>query len=123
MITLAGETPRAVRVAVGLVDGHLWSSGTADRRRTERLRRDPRCTLFVFDDAWQWKTFETRVQLLEGPDAAELNLRFFRSVQDRPTGTLSWFGRDLPEDEFLDVMRDEKRLIYDFEVLRSYGMT
>jgi hypothetical protein len=35
---------------------------------------------------------------------------------------LSWFGRELAEDEFLNVMRDENRLICDFDVVRSYGM-
>ena len=56
MITIAGDgMPKAVRVGVALVQGRIWSSGTADRVRTKRLRRDPRCSLFVFDqeqDGW-----------------------------------------------------------------------
>ncbi|MGH9113750.1 MAG: pyridoxamine 5'-phosphate oxidase family protein, partial [Acidimicrobiales bacterium] len=43
MITVGGDgVAKAVRVGVALVDGRLWSSGTADRMRTERLRDDPR---------------------------------------------------------------------------------
>lgn len=38
---------KAARVGVAMVDGKLWSSGTQGRARTRRLRRDPRCTLFV----------------------------------------------------------------------------
>jgi uncharacterized pyridoxamine 5'-phosphate oxidase family protein len=59
-------TPRSVRVGVALVDGKLWSSGTQDRVRTARLRRDPRCTLFVFDAGWQWLTLDTIVRILDG---------------------------------------------------------
>jgi hypothetical protein len=122
MITAEDDGPRAVRVAIALVDGRLWRSGTADRRRTDRLRGDPRCTLFVFEQSWQWLTLETRVDILDGTDAAEKNLQFFRTLQNAPSGMLSWFGRELPEDDFLEVMRNENRLIYDFDVVRSYGM-
>ena len=81
---------------MALVDGKLWSSGTADRVRTRRLRRDPRCTLFVYDTGYAWLALETSVTILDGPDAAERNLRLFRVMQDRPTGPLSWFGGSLP---------------------------
>ena len=115
-------TPRTVRVGVALVDGKLWSSGTQDRVRTSRLRRDPRCTLFVFDAGWRWLTLDTTVQILDGPDTPALNLRLFQQMQNRPTGVLNWFGRELSPDEFLQVMVEEKRLIYEFEVIRGYGM-
>ncbi len=62
MITIARDgTPKAARVGVALVDGRLWSSGTADRVRTKRLRRDPRCTLFVIDPGYDWLALETTV--------------------------------------------------------------
>lgn len=114
-------TPRTVRVGVALVDGKLWSSGTQDRVRTATLRRDPRCTLFVFDAAWRWLTLDTTVRILEGADVPELTLHLFRHMQNRPTGNLSWFGRDLNPEQFLQVMVEEKRLIYEFEVIRGYG--
>src|SRR2546430_6574410 len=70
MITLRADgTPHAVRVGVALVDGMLWSSGTHDRVRTGHLRRDPRCTLFVFDPTRRYLTLEAIVTILEGPDA------------------------------------------------------
>lgn len=123
MITI-GENglPKPVRVGVALVDGTLWSSGTQDRVRTRRLRRDPRCTLFVFDQAAAWRALETMVTILDGPEAAAQNLLLFRVMQGRPDGPLNWFGGELEEDAFLRAMAEEHRLIYEFEVHRSYGL-
>ncbi len=123
MITVAeGGLPKVARVAVALVDGQLWSSGTQDRVRTKRLRRDPRCTLYVHDPGFAWLALETTVTILEGPDAAQQNLRLFREMQGRPSGPLSWFGNDLEEEAFLRTMVDEQRLIYEFEVHHAYGL-
>jgi len=123
MITLGGDgVPKVARVGVTLIDGRLWSSGTADRVRTRRLRQNPTCTLFVFDTAFAFLAIETTVTILDGPDAPELNLRLFRQMQDKPAGPLSWFGGELDEAEFLRTMREEQRLIYEFEVHRTYGL-
>lgn len=115
-------TPKSVRVGIALVDGKLWSSGTQDRVRTATLRRDPRCILFVFDPAYRWLTVETTVRILEGADVPELSLHLFRQMQNRPTGDLNWFGKELSAAEFVQLMAEEKRLIYEFEVIRGYGM-
>lgn len=119
-VTPAGVA-KAARVGVALVDGKLRSSGTADRLRTARLRRDPRCTLFVFDQAFGYLTLETTVTILDGPDAPELNLALFRVMQGRPDGPLSWFGGELDEAAFLQTMASEGRLVYEFGVQRAYG--
>ncbi len=122
MITLAPDgTPKVARVAISLVDGRVWSSGTRDRVRTKRLRRDPRCTLFVFDSGFSWLALETSVTMLEGPDAAALNLRLFRHMQRKDSGSVTWYGNELDEETFLATMVDEGRLVYQFEVHRSYG--
>jgi Pyridoxamine 5'-phosphate oxidase len=123
MITVGADgLAKAVRVGVALVDGKLWSSGTRDRVRTGRLRRDPRCTLFVFDAGYLWLALETTVEILEGPDAADLNVRLFREMQGRPDGPLSWFGGEYDDEQFRQLMIDEARLIYEFDVQRTYGM-
>jgi PPOX class probable F420-dependent enzyme len=123
MITVGRDgTPKVSRVGVALVDGKLESSGTADRVRTRRLRRDPRCTLYVYDPGYAWLALETSVTILDGPDAAELNLRLFRVMQGRPTGPLSWFGGERSEEDFLRAMVDEGRLVYEFKVHHTYGM-
>jgi PPOX class probable F420-dependent enzyme len=101
------------RVGVGLVDGHLESSGTRDRIRTAHLRRDPRATLAVIDqqNAWQWLGLETRVTIFDGEDAPQRNLALYRVLAGEP--------KDL--DEYLEAMVTEKRLVYRFEILRAYG--
>jgi hypothetical protein len=123
MITVAPDgVAKAARVGVALVEGKLWSSGTADRVRTRRLRHDPRCTLYVHDPGFAFLVLETTVTILDGSDAPALNLALFRQMQNRPTGPLSWFGGDLEEAEFLERMSAEQRLIYEFEPQRSYGL-
>ena len=123
MITVSRDgTPKVARVGVALIDGKVWSSGTQDRTRTKRLRRDPRCTLYVHDSGFSWLALEGTVTILEGPDAPDLNLRLFREMQSKPTGPLTWFGRELPEKEFLEAMVDERRLIYELAVSRTYGL-
>mgnify|MGYP000958497385 FL=1 len=123
MITIAQDgMPRAVRVGVAVVDGKLWSSGTQDRVRTARLRRDPRCTLFVFDKQYAYLTLETTVNILDGDNAPELNLRLMRLMQNKPTGPLNWFGQELETEAFLQKMAKQKRLVYEFEISRAYGM-
>jgi uncharacterized pyridoxamine 5'-phosphate oxidase family protein len=122
MITLGSDgIPKVARVAVALVDGKLWSSASQSRLRTKRLRRDPRCTLYVYDPAFAWLALETTVKILDGPDAPELTVRLFRVMLGRPTGPLSWFGEEMPEEEFLRAMAEDQRLIFEFDVLRTYG--
>jgi Pyridoxamine 5'-phosphate oxidase len=124
MITVGSDGfAKAVRIGVALVDGKLWSSGTRERARTRRLRRDPRCTLFVFDPRFLYLTLETTVELIDGPEAVDFNIRLFREMQGRPEGPLSWFGGEYDEDRFREIMVEEGRLIYQFEVQRSYGYT
>jgi hypothetical protein len=114
-------TAKAARVGVALVDGRVWSSGTEDRVRTRRLRRDPRCTLVVFGGTYGWLTLESTVTLLDGPDAADLSVRLFRVAQKRPRGPLVWLGTEHDEGAFRERMVEEGRLIYQFEVRKAYG--
>lgn len=123
MITVdADGRPRPARVAVGLIDGQLWSSGTATRTRTDRLRKDPRCTVFVFDAGWYWLSLDANVRILEDTDAPQLNLRLFRLIQSQPTGNVTWFGQSLTEEQFLERMIEEQRLIYEFDITHVYGI-
>jgi hypothetical protein len=124
MITVGADGfAKAVRIGVGVVDGKIWSSGTEERARTRRLRRDPRCTLFVFEPGFLYLTLETTIALLDGPDAIEFNIRLFRELQGRPAGPLTWFGGEYDEDRFREIMVEEGRLIYQFDVERAYGYT
>jgi pyridoxamine 5'-phosphate oxidase-like protein len=123
MVTVAaGGIAKVARVGVAMIDGKLWSSGTQDRVRTKRLRADPRCTLYVHDNAFGFLAVETTVTILDGPDAPALNVRLFREMQGKATGPLSWFGGEYEEAEFLAQMEAEKRLIYEFDPQRTYGL-
>lgn len=105
-------TPHVARISVGLVDGKLWSSATQDRVRTTHLRRDPRSTLMVMgDNRYEWMGLETRVTILDGPDAPQLNLRLYRVLAGDPDDV----------DEYLEAMVRDQRLIYEFEPVRAYG--
>jgi PPOX class probable F420-dependent enzyme len=123
MVTLRRDgAPQAVQVGVAVVDGALWSSGTAGRARTRQLRRDPRATLFVFDGRRSYLTLEGVVTILDGPDAAEQNLRLFQVMQGRSgSDPLAWYGAELTPEQFLRAMEEEGRLIYQLEVVRAYG--
>jgi hypothetical protein len=128
MITLRKDgTPHVARVGVGLVDGRLWSSGTQSRVRTEHIRRDPRSTLFVFGGGYGWLGLETHVTILDGPDVPQRTLGFMREMQSSSgpaaqPGRVMWFGQEKTEEEFLQIMVDEQRLLYEFEIVRAYGM-
>jgi hypothetical protein len=123
MITVAGDgEPKVARVGVVLVDGKLWVSGTKDRVRTRRLRHDPRCVLYVHDTGYGWLAMETTATILDGPDVPAQSVRLFRLMQAKPEGPLSWFGSELDEPAFLQQMIDEGRVIYEFDVHKSYGL-
>jgi hypothetical protein len=62
------------------------------------------------------------VTILDGPDAPQQNLRLFREMFDNPSGPINWFGRDFSDEEFIQAMIDQERLVYEFEVHRSYGI-
>jgi PPOX class probable F420-dependent enzyme len=114
MVTLKADgTPHVARVGVGLVDGRPWSSGTRARVRTRHLRRDPRSTLFVMDDAnpYAWLGLETLVTIHDGDDAVDRNLTLYRVLAGEPD--------DLAE--YRAAMVRDERLVYEFEVLRAYG--
>jgi PPOX class probable F420-dependent enzyme len=128
MATLRPDgTPHVVRVGVALVNGKLWSSGTHQRVRTGHLRRDPRCTVLVWDPKYSSLTLETRVTILEGADVPELSVQLFRVMQagmdpGPAPGNLIWNGQEKSPEEFQQAMIEEERLIYQFEVERTYGL-
>ena len=114
MVTLRADgSPHVARVAVGLVDGKLWSSGTRGRLRTKHLRRDPRAAFLVLGSAnpWRWLGAEGRVRLHDGEDAPQKNLALYRVIAGEPDDV----------EEYLDAMVKEGRLIYELEVERTYG--
>jgi hypothetical protein len=124
MITLRPDgTPHAVRVGVALVDGRLWSSGVPGRARTRYVRRDPRTTVFVFEQGFGYLTIEADTVILEGPQVAEQSLRLFQTMQGLgpEARQLQWNGRPLSNEAFMAAMRAEQRLIYELRPRRTYA--
>jgi Pyridoxamine 5'-phosphate oxidase len=123
MITTSeGGTAHAVRVGIALIDGKIWSSGIPGHKRSSRLRLDPHCTFFVFDKGYKFLTLEGNVRILEGDSVPDLSVRLFRAMQHRSDGDIAWFGKEMSVDDFKQAMAAEKRLIYEMDIQRAYGM-
>jgi PPOX class probable F420-dependent enzyme len=115
MTTLRPDgSPHSVMVGVGLVDGRLWSSGTQDRVRTKHLRKDNRATLLLLnrDNPWSWISIDSHVTILDGPDAVDRNQALYEVITRGPPENL---------EEYRQAMVDERRLIYEFSIDRTYG--
>src|SRR3989449_8538434 len=86
------------------------------------------CALPIFfDPTRRYLTLETIVTILEGPDAPRQSLRLFQVMQQHMTpaprpGHIMWAGQERSIDEFLRIMVTERRLIYQFEIRRAYGL-
>jgi len=100
----------------------LPRTGTVDRARTRRLRRDPRATLFVFEAGHGYRSYETTVTIIDGPAGIDANVRFFRTVRRRPAGPIEFFGTEYDEPAFRHVLINDGRIVYEFDVLRSSGV-
>jgi Pyridoxamine 5'-phosphate oxidase len=130
MITLrpAGSAHMA-RIEVAVVEGRIWSSGAEDLVRTRNLRRDPRCSLFVFGPHPDWVGLETQVTLLDGAESVEMHVKLMGERHNGlvPEGMV--MGHDdriggdrlYSMDEYTRHIACDKRLIYDFEIKRVYG--
>jgi hypothetical protein len=94
----------------------------AGPRPDEASAPRPALQLFVFDPAFSYLVMDTTVTILEEPRAIDDSVRMFRHMQGREAGPLQWFSGELPEDEFRATLEAEGRLIYEFEVVKSYGL-
>lgn len=123
MVTVGDDgMPKIVRVGVALVDGKLQSSSRGGSVRARRLRRDPHCTLFVFDSRFSYLTLEATVAIIEQPDSVDASVTLFRTMQRRPSGPLAWFGRELDDAAFRRQMVEEDRVVFDLDVNHAYGL-
>ncbi len=130
MVTLRADgSAHMARVEVGVVDGHICSTGSPALVRTRNLRRDPRCSLFVFGPHPHWLGLETEVTILDGPEAPGLivDLMAARHKDAAPPGMVlahdDELGRDRPytREELMAHAGQEGLFVYDFRVLRAYG--
>jgi hypothetical protein len=127
MITVGpDDRPKAVKMEAAMVEGCLESASHADKVRTRRLRHDPRCTLYFADGGHRWLSLEADVEIIEGPDAPAMLLRYFRVRDGKPTEPLDYHSdrshhTGLDDAAFRKVMADERAVLYRFAVTKSYG--
>lgn len=127
MITVDGNNrPKAVKMEAAVVDGCLQSASHADKVRTRRLRRDPRCTLYFADEDYRWLSVEADVEIVAGTDAPPRLLRFFRVREDKPTELLDYHSdrghySGLDDQAFMKVMAEEDAVLYRFKITKCYG--
>ncbi len=127
MVTVGSDgRGKAVKMEAAVVDGVLESAGHADKVRTRRLRRTPECTLYFADDEHRWLTLETEVEIVDGPAAPALLLRYFRVRDDNADGLLDYHSdrshhTGLDDETFQGVMKDEDAVLYRFIVTKAYG--
>jgi hypothetical protein len=62
------------------------------------------------------------VKIIDGAAGIKANVRFFRKIRRSPEGPIEFFGTEYDEQEFRQVLADDGRIIYEFEVLRSSGV-
>lgn len=122
MITVGKDGyAKPVRIAFVVVDGKIWSSGNRNRVRTKRLRKDPRCTLYVHEPAYNFLALETTVTIFDDETTLDRSVRYFRQMQGRPDGPILWHGSEQTEDDFRDFLVKDERILYEFEPVRFYG--
>jgi hypothetical protein len=123
-------TAHVTRIAAGLLDGALVSSATRSRLRTKLLKRDPRCTLFFFETApadgrafGGYLSLETTVTIHDSPEARRRSIEYFKSViGTTPDGKVMYGGKAMTEDEALEALERDERILFEFNVTKAYGV-
>lgn len=121
-------SPHAARVELGVVNGRIRTSGAPALVRTAHLRRDPRCTLFVFGPPPIWLGVDAVAHILDGPDAAEHCIALARARHGQPTNTTVIAhdehldtDRHYDVDEYREHARARELFVFDFDIVRTYG--
>lgn len=121
-------SPHAARIELGVVDGRIRTSGSPGLVRTEHLRQDPRCTLFVFGPPPLWLGVDAVAHILDGPDAAEHCIALMRARHGRPTNAAVIAhdenleaDRHYELDEYREHVRAQGLFVFDFDIRRTYG--
>jgi Pyridoxamine 5'-phosphate oxidase len=121
-------SPHAARVELGVVDGRIRTTGAPSLVRTNHIRRDPRCTLFVFGPSPLWLGIDATACILDGPDAVERCIDFLRSRHGQPghDGVIAHddqlgTDRHYELDEYREYAKTRGLFVFDFEIRRAYG--
>ena len=131
MITLRADgSAHMARVELGVVDGQIRTAGSPALVRTRNLRRDPRCSLFVFTAHPWWLGLETVVHIIEGPMAPGELMSLLRARHPgTPRGMVTAHDDALEgdrlysESEYVEHARQHELMVFEFRVVRAYGNT
>lgn len=110
--------PQASNIVYGVIEGALHISVTESRAKTKNLRRDSRASLHVTSsDFWRFVVVEGTAELTEttktpGDAVGQQLLALYNHLSDTPHPN---------EDEFLQAMVDDKRLVIKLRADRAYG--
>ena len=123
-------TPHVTRIVAGLVNGVLVSSATESRLRTRLLKRDPRCTLFFFETTpgagrafGGYLTLETMVTIHDGADGRKRTIEYLKRIfGTSPDGKVTYSGKAQTEQEALEALERDGRILYEFNVNKVYGV-
>jgi hypothetical protein len=130
MITLRQDgTPHMARVELGVVDERIATTGSPTLVRTRNLRRDSRCSLFVFGPHPWWMALETEVTILDGPNAPDMLIRLMRARHGVTTAPGMVMAHDdsiagdraYSNDEYINHVRNHQLMVFQFTILRVYG--
>ncbi|MDF0529056.1 pyridoxamine 5'-phosphate oxidase family protein [Tsukamurella sp. 8F] len=125
----ADGSTHVARVELAAVGDRIQSTGAPSLVRTRNIRRDPRCSLFVFGPYPRWLGLDAEARILDGTDAPELLVRLLKARHGDRTPPGMVLGHDeatggdrlFPERDYLDRVRRDQLFVFDFRILRSYG--
>jgi PPOX class probable F420-dependent enzyme len=108
----ANGDPQMSPVAAALDDdGRVVVSSRQTAIKTKNLRRDPRASLLVLDDAWygEWVQLDGRVEVVDLPEAMQLLVEYYRRVS----------GEHPDWDDYMAAMERDQRVILRMTVERA----
>jgi PPOX class probable F420-dependent enzyme len=108
----ANGDPQMSPVAAALDDdGRVVVSSRQTAIKTKNLRRDPRASLLVLDDAWygEWVQLDGRVEVVDLPEAMQLLVEYYRRVS----------GEHPDWDDYMAAMERDQRVILRLTIERA----
>ena len=108
----ANGDPQMSPVAAALDDdGRVVVSSRQTAIKTKNLRRDPRASLLVLDDAWygEWVQLDGRVEVVDLPEAMQLLVEYYRRIS----------GEHPDWDDYMAAMERDQRVILRMTIERA----
>ncbi|MEM7286635.1 MAG: PPOX class F420-dependent oxidoreductase [Actinomycetota bacterium] len=104
-------SPQMSPVTLAVVDDTVVMSTRQTAYKVKQLRRDPRCHLCVFPDAWlgRWVQLDCTTEIIDLPDALDVLVEYYRTLR----------GEHPDWNEYRQAMVDDQRCIVRFTIERA----